>query len=105
MKKSEKMVLLSLCLVLASLNLYNYLRRERLEKDIQVIIEESMVFVSINEAGIDELTSLPGIGPVLASRIVDYRISNGEFQRLEDLKKVKGIGPHIFSKITPFIRL
>ncbi len=105
MKRQESIILLSLCLVLVFLNLYNYHRRERIKRDLNAIIEESQVQVSINEAGIDELSSLPGIGPALASRIIEYRKNFGKFQCLEDIKKVKGIGPHIYDKIAAFIKL
>lgn len=48
--------------------------------------------VDINTAGIEELQSLPGIGPALAGRIVEHRRENGPFRRVEDLLEVKGIG-------------
>ena len=49
--------------------------------------------VNINTAGVSELDGLPGIGPVLAQHIVDWRTENGPFQTAEDLLKVEGIGP------------
>ena len=48
--------------------------------------------VNINTAGVSELDSLPGIGPVLAQRIVDWRTENGPFRSAEDLLEVEGIG-------------
>ena len=48
--------------------------------------------VDLNRAGVDELAGLPGIGPVLAARIVAYRDSAGPFATLSDLTAVKGIG-------------
>ncbi len=48
--------------------------------------------VNINTAGVSELDSLPGIGPVLAQRIVDWRTENGPFRSAEDLLNVEGIG-------------
>ena len=48
--------------------------------------------VNINTAGVDELDSLPGIGPVLAQRIVDYRTEHGPFRSAEELTQVEGIG-------------
>ncbi|GAC42316.1 ComEA family DNA-binding protein [Paenibacillus popilliae] len=55
--------------------------------------------ININEADADALMKLPGIGPRKSQAIVMYRDSYGPFQRLEDLKKVKGIGPAIFAKL------
>lgn len=48
--------------------------------------------VNINEASAETLTTLPGIGEVKAQAIVDDRESNGEFDSLEDLTRVSGIG-------------
>ncbi len=48
--------------------------------------------VSVNRASADELTSLKGIGPKKAALIVAYRNQHGQFARLSDLTKVKGIG-------------
>lgn len=55
--------------------------------------------VNINTADVWLLEALEGIGPILAQRIVDYRSENGPFQRIEDLKKVNGIGSKIFEQI------
>ena len=49
------------------------------------------------------LEALPGIGEVLAQRIVDYRSENGPFRRIEDLLKVSGIAPATFEKIKDYI--
>lgn len=48
--------------------------------------------VDVNSADLDALMTLPGIGPVLAQRILDYRTVNGPFRSLEELANVKGIG-------------
>ena len=61
--------------------------------------------VSINSANKPELDSLPGIGPVLADRIIKYRSANGPFSALEDLLKVSGIGESIFAKISARLTL
>jgi competence protein ComEA len=55
--------------------------------------------VNINTATKEELDSLPGIGPVKAQAIVDYRTKNGPFKSIDDLKKVSGIGEATFDKI------
>ncbi|MBS4024728.1 MAG: helix-hairpin-helix domain-containing protein [Clostridia bacterium] len=60
--------------------------------------------VNINTAGEKELADrLPGIGPVLAKRIVDHRIANGHFQSTQDLTKVSGIGPKIYESLKDLI--
>ena len=60
--------------------------------------------INVNRATAKELEALPGIGPVLANRIVDYRKSHGSFMTLDELQKVSGIGGSKFtllkSKIT-----
>lgn len=61
--------------------------------------------VSINSANKPELDSLPGIGPVLADRIIKYRSANGPFAALEDLLKVSGIGESIFAKMSTRLTL
>lgn len=55
--------------------------------------------VNINTASSPELQKITGIGPALAGRILEYRKSKGGFNKVEDLKKVKGIGNKKFDKI------
>jgi len=61
--------------------------------------------VNINTASHDELMSLPGIGDVLAQRIIDYRTENGPFAALSDIMKVKGIGQSVFDSISGLIAI
>lgn len=59
----------------------------------ETVPEETVSFpVNINTADADTLTSLPGIGQVLAERIVAYRRQNGPFRAVEEIMKVEGIG-------------
>lgn len=55
--------------------------------------------VDINHAYVDELITLPGIGPALARRIIDYRIEYGPFESVEDLEHVSGIGPQTVANL------
>jgi competence protein ComEA len=59
--------------------------------------------VNLNTADVTALATLPGIGPTLAQRIVDYRLLNGPFSRAEDLTRVVGIGDATLSKIRSFV--
>lgn len=63
------------------------------------------VAVSINRASARELEALPGIGPVLASRIVAYRNAHGPFRSVDDLINVSGIGPKLLEQLRPHVRL
>ena len=59
--------------------------------------------IDINRAEPWLLEALPGIGEVLAQRIVDYRSENGPFKTIENLLKVSGIGPATFEQIKDYI--
>jgi competence protein ComEA len=55
--------------------------------------------VNINTSTLDQLDSLPGIGPTLAQRIIDYREQHGPFRKVEDLLNVSGIGDKKFADL------
>lgn len=59
--------------------------------------------VNINHAGVGELDTIPGIGPAIAQRIVDYREQNGLFSSPEEIQNVSGIGPKTYEKMASFI--
>ena len=61
--------------------------------------------VSINNATLEQLQTLPGIGASKAQDIINYRTENGQFQSIEDLKNISGIGDSIFAKIKDYITL
>ncbi len=66
---------------------------------------EPIVKTNINRDNEEGLQVVNGIGSTIAKAIVNYRESNGEFKRIEDLKKVSGIGNATFEKIKDYVRL
>lgn len=61
--------------------------------------------VSINAASLDQLCSIPGVGPSTAQKIIDYREEFGPFQTIEDIQKVAGIKEKTYLKMKDYIRL
>lgn len=60
---------------------------------------QTMQPVNLNKATLDELQSIRGVGPVIAQRIVDYRVAHGPFRVLEELAQVNGIGQAKYEKM------
>ena len=80
---------------------------EQLSPDTVLVIpsiQETKDLVSINNASLEELDTLPGIGPSIAQRIIEYR-KEQPFTSLDDLKNVKGIGDKTFEKMKEQISL
>lgn len=61
--------------------------------------------ININTASAGELDKLPGVGPAIAEKIVQYRQTHGSFDKAEDLKKVPGIGESKYNKMKDQIRI
>ncbi|WP_344355728.1 ComEA family DNA-binding protein [Streptomyces gobitricini] len=60
--------------------------------------------VSLSTATVEQLDTLPGVGPVLAQHIVDYRTSHGGFRSVDELREVNGIGERRFADLQPLVR-
>ena len=97
----------------------SYLNQARLIKDGEQIVVDRKIsgsvkrtrsiavngILNLNRASAKELEKLPGIGPVLASRIIEYRKINGNFQSIDELGKVQGIGASTLEKFKSKIRV
>lgn len=61
--------------------------------------------VDLNNATLEQLDALPGIGPVLAQRILDWRTANGGFTSVDQLQDVSGIGDATYADLAPLVRV
>nr|WP_307804893.1 ComEA family DNA-binding protein [Streptomyces sp. VRA16 Mangrove soil] len=60
--------------------------------------------ISLNTADVEQLDTLPGVGPVLAQHIVDYRTRHGGFRSVDELREVNGIGDRRFEDLQNLVR-
>jgi len=61
--------------------------------------------INLNLATESELDSLPGVGPVMAGRIIAWRETNHKFHSIEELQEVPGIGPKVFANLKSLVRI
>lgn len=83
------------------------LAKEINDKEVVVIPKKNVSQkqkISLNSASLEQLDELPGIGPSIANRIIEYR-NQKSFASIEEIMEVKGIGPSVFEKIKEQITL
>jgi competence protein ComEA len=61
--------------------------------------------IDLNTASASQLETLPGVGPEMAKRILDWRKQNGRFQTVDDLRKISGIGERTFARLKPLVKV
>jgi competence protein ComEA len=99
MTQTKKMIAL---LVIVTVTLLSTVSLYSVEKPVAA---NGNKLVNINTADSSQLEKLPRIGAKMAQRILDFRKSNGNFKRTQDLMKVKGIGEKVFAKLQPLITI
>ena len=65
--------------------------------------EQEIEPIDINAATAEELNEVPGIGPVMAARIIEFRTEHGPFKRVDDLLDVSGIGVRSLERLRPYL--
>lgn len=61
--------------------------------------------INLNTASVSQLEDLPGVGPVMANRIIDWRTKHNRFSSIEELQEVEGIGPKLFNRLRELVRV
>ena len=80
-------------------------RGEKSVAAVNVVGQHDRMVVDLNQATADELEALPGIGAVLAQRVIAYRESAGRFRTVEDVRSVKGIGAKKFDRLKLLVKV
>ncbi|MGB2651338.1 MAG: helix-hairpin-helix domain-containing protein [Candidatus Omnitrophota bacterium] len=115
----EKLVLVILSVLLLAGSVILYIRHSRPYREITIVengVKEELSIsqveellrekrkINVNEASADELTVVPGIGEVLAGRIIEYKKQHGNFYSTNDLLDVPGIGEKKLEKIKEYVK-
>ena len=95
----EKKVILFICTIsLIGMGIHFFLKTFTPVKSM-AILNQNMGKININRSDKDALILIPGIGPTLAQRIIDYRMQNGDFSDIEELRNIKGITESRYEKM------
>lgn len=102
--KEEKAILLIILisLVIGSFIYFLTSYKNQIKKEN---ISTSQIYLNLNTATIDDLDKIPGIGKIIAQRIIEYREKNNGFKNIGELKYVKGISDKKLEKIKKYIKV
>lgn len=109
MRRSDQVVLAVLCGLLVLLSAWHWARLSGWGmREVEIERHPSREYeyrIDVNTATWVEWIQLPGIGEMLARRIIADREQNGPFETVEDLRRVKGIGPKTIENLRPYLRV
>lgn len=104
LKRTDQIILVCLIAVIVGIVLGT---RAAFAPELQIaqFVKKLTEPLDLNTATLEELIDLPGIGPVLAKRILEYRDAHGGFTTVEELLYIKGIGPKRFEQLRGRVRV
>lgn len=107
LSKEEKYLIIFLIFCFISFLVVRYSNIKKFEFSIQKITQEKQIVfpLDLNSVSFQELIQIPGIGPVIAEQIIQYRYEKGKFNNLEELKQIKGIGEKKFKLIKGYFKI
>ncbi len=103
--KHEKILVFGTVLFLLLLVVCSALQQNIINEVKHTETRAVQYFIDINEADAEELSTLSGIGPSIAQRIIEYRTKHGDFKSINELCKVSGIGEGTLKKIKDYIKV
>lgn len=102
--KEEKAILLIILISLV-IGSFIYFLTSYKSKIKKVNISTRQICLNLNTATIDDLDRIPGIGKIIAQRIIEYREKNNGFKKIDELKDIKGINAKKLEKIKKYIKV
>lgn len=100
----EKKVLIAIAFIIFLGTTIRYFNLEVKDESVHQPASKRFQAININQATSLELEKIPGLGPVLSQRVIEYRKSHPSFKKISDLEKVKGIGKKKAKIIAEYIK-
>jgi competence protein ComEA len=104
--KEEKYLIIFLALCLFSFLSVKVFNLKKIAIEMESDTTQAIIFpLDINSATYNQLLHIPGIGPVMAQRIIEYRDARGRFNDLQELKEIKGIGDKKLEQLQKYLKI